>query len=82
MELKTVFTIRKILTPFIVIFFSGFVGCYYFKESVNKLHDQAKEKKYDNVWFTKKVILLYSNIVFLTFVNLFAWSILFYFLIS
>jgi hypothetical protein len=77
MELKRVFTIRKILTPFIVIFASGFIGCCNWKGFINKLHDQAKEEKRDNVWFTKKAISLYFSTAFLTVVNLFAWSIFF-----
>tara|TARA_R110002167_G_scaffold78327_2_gene216829 strand:- start:545 stop:793 length:249 start_codon:yes stop_codon:yes gene_type:complete len=82
MELKTIFTIRKILTPFIVVFFSGIIGIIKWKEFINDLHKKAIEEKRNNVWFTKKSISLYFKIVLFFFINLLSWSILILFIFN
>jgi len=82
MDIKTVFTIRKILSPFIIIFASGIIGCLNWKYLINKLHNKAKEENRDNVWFAKKSISLYLSVAFFTFINLFSWCILLYFVFS
>lgn len=76
MNIKTIFVLRKILTPFIIIFFAGFIGCYKWKTFVNELHQLAAKENKNDTWFTKKVIGLYFHVVFTTFINLFAWAFL------
>ena len=80
MNLKKFNLLKKIATPFIIILFSGFVGVLHFKDFINELHKKAKKEKRNNVWFTKKAILLYLHITFLFFVNFSAWSLIGYFI--
>lgn len=82
MKLKTIFIIRKILTPFIIIFFSGFIGVFKWNVFVRKLHHKAHKENKNNIWFTKKVIALYLKVVFTTLINIFSWIVLIYFLFN
>ncbi len=70
--------LRKIITPFIIIFIAGFIGIYNFNYFINQLHDKAKEENKNNVWFAKKAIRLYIHVSFTTLLNLFAWLYLFF----
>ncbi len=70
--------LRKIITPFIIIFIAGFIGIYNFNYFINQLHDKAKEENNNNVWFAKKAIQLYVHVSFTTLLNLFAWLYLFF----
>jgi hypothetical protein len=79
MDIKTIFTVRKILTPFIVIYFSGFIGIKHFKRNINKLHNKAIKENQNDIWFTKKAIFIYLNTAFFSFINLFAWILSIYF---
>jgi len=80
MDIKTIFTVRKILSPFIIIYFSGFIGIKKFKTNINKLHNKAIEENRNNIWFTKKAVSTYLITAFFSFVNLFAWILSFYFI--
>jgi len=80
MKYKTIIILRKIFAPFIIIFFSGFVGCYNFKKFTKEIHNKAIEEKRTNVWFAKKAIRLYFSIFFFTFLNIFSWIGLIYFI--
>ena len=82
MDLKTILVLRKIATPFIVIFFAGFVGCKNWKTLINDLHNKAIKEKRNNVWFAKKSIQLYFHIVLLSFVNITSWIIIIYFIFN
>jgi len=82
MNYKQIRLLRKILSPFILFYLTGFVGIIHFKEIINELHKRAKYEDRNNVWFAKRCFFVYFQTFFLTILNIVSIIMTFYFILK
>ena len=82
MNLKTVRISRLLISPFISLYFSGFIACYKWKKKVDSIHLQYMKEQKNDIQFAKRMIAEYFYVFFLTSINILFWFTTIYFILK
>lgn len=77
MKFYTYVKIRKIglitIAPFVIIYFSGFIGMKNWYDTVWDLHEKAHKENRTSEWFAKRCVSLYLKVALFSCINIIAW---------
>lgn len=77
MRFCTYVKIRKIgliiISPIVILYFSGLLGMKNWITTVFELHEKAHKENKTSQWFAKKCVLLYLRVALFSCINIAAW---------